>query len=331
MTERRLPALVAQADWSTDAKKRWMAVGRLAGGSYELDAPELVGDPSTLLGRLQERAAAVHRGRAVIAGFDFPIGFPREYARLAGVDRFLDVLPFLGAGRWADFYDVATSPDEISLERPFYPLKPGGTTHQQLIGKLAVDSMNDLRRECDFGKPDRNDACAIFWTLGGNQVGRGAIAGWRDVLAPALRSPGLDIAFWPFDGDLDNLLRTRGCVIVETYPAEACLHLGMKPPGSAWGKKRQDDRKEQGERLLAWAHNRGVRLNGALVANISDGFGVKSSGEDPFDAVVGLMSMIEVLLGMRPPGPPSVAEPPISTVENWIFGQAERSPGPAKG
>ena len=50
---------------------------------------------------------------------------------------------------------------------------------------------------------------------------------------------------WPrvhlriLDGDLEELLRRDSCVVVETYPAEACLHLGMKPPGSAWSKRRQ--------------------------------------------------------------------------------------------
>lgn len=301
-----------------------MAIGRRVDASYELDTPELAGDASTLLARLQERAAASDEHRAVIVGFDFPIGLPAAYAERAGIERFLDVLPQLGTGRWSAFYEVASSPDDISLNRPFYPFKPGGTSHGQLIGRLGVAAMSDLRRRCDLGKPDRNDACAIFWTLGGNQVGRGAIAGWRDVLAPALRGSDLDAAFWPFDGGLDELLRNRACVIVERYPAEACLHLGMKPPGAAWSKRRRDHRQKQGDRMRHWARERQVWLTEALVAEIREGFGAKPSGEDPFDAVLGLMSMVEVLLGHRAPGPPEVAEPPISTIENWIFGQVAR-------
>jgi len=28
----------------------------------------------------------------------------------------------------------------------------------------------------------------MFWTLGGNQVGKAAISGWRELLAPARRA-----------------------------------------------------------------------------------------------------------------------------------------------
>ena len=44
-----------------------------------------------------------------------------------------------------------------------------------------------LLRKCEIGRIGRRAACSLFWTLGGNQVGKGAIAGWRDLLGPALR------------------------------------------------------------------------------------------------------------------------------------------------
>ena len=45
----------------------------------------------------------------------------------------------------------------------------------------------------------------MFWTLGGNQVGKAMIVGWRDLLAPARRAGG-DVAIWPFDGALAELM-----------------------------------------------------------------------------------------------------------------------------
>jgi len=53
---------------------------------------------------------------------------------------------------------------------------------------------------------------------------------------------------------------------------------------------------------------------------IRDGFGTAEAGEDAFDAVLGLMSMIEVLLDHRSDGVPSIGN--IRDIEGWIFGQA---------
>jgi hypothetical protein len=41
-----------------------------------------------------------------------------------------------------------------------------------------------------------------------------------------------------------------------------------------------------------------------LVEAIQDGFGPAKDGEDPFDAVVGLFLMLDVLLGYRQDGAP---------------------------
>jgi hypothetical protein len=66
-------------------------------------------------------------------------------------------------------------------------------------------------------------ACCLFWTLGGNQVGEAAMSGWRDVLAPALRNKG-PLSLWRFDGPLPSLLVPRKVLVAETYPAEAEVH-----------------------------------------------------------------------------------------------------------
>jgi Uma2 family endonuclease len=63
-----------------------------------------------------------------------------------------------------------------------------------------------------------------------------------------------------------------------------------------------------------------VTLSKHLQDQIDDGFGATGTGDDQFDAVVGLMSMVEVLLGFRNPGAPA-NDPDVYSVENWIFGQ----------
>jgi len=256
MSTRPLPRLVAHADWSKDPKKRWLAIGSLAGTSYRLSAPQRVGDVPSLLRRLNERAG----GGTLVVGFDFPIGLPSIFAKYAQITRFLDILPLMGSGNWAGFYDIATSPAEISFHRPFYPYCPGGKLQVHLTSALGVSSIRDLLRLCERSTANRVDACALFWTLGAKQVGRAAICGWRDMLAPALLDSGLDVAIWPFDGSLTELLQNRRCIVVETYPAEACLHLGMTPPGRTWNKRNQKHRKEQGCHLFKWAESRGVPI-----------------------------------------------------------------------
>jgi hypothetical protein len=181
-----------------------------------------------------------------------------------------------------------------------------------LLSALGLNSIDDLRRECEKQQPGRRAACPLFWTLGANQVGKGAIVGWRDVLAPALND-GSDTLLWPFDGPLDELFQPRRIVIAETYPAE-CYGWFF---GSLKGKGRQEVRRAVSAPLLERAQSIGLELEPALVAVIQCGF---PQGDDAFDAVVGLFGMLEVVTGKRQSGEPN--EHRIRKLEGWILGQA---------
>lgn len=308
-----LPAIVLHADWSTDPKKRWVARATLDGSVYRVSEPEPA-DAHTLIPSAVGQAG----GRSALVGFDFPIGLPRAFARQAGIDRFLEALPDFGTGQWQRFYELAERPDEISIGRPFYPRRPGSTKQEYLFKGLGVATMDELLRCCDRGNGNRSKACAIFWTLGGNQVGRAAIAGWREVLVPAIRSMGARVGVWPFDGDLSFLVKTRACVIAETYPADACVQVGLPAPGRGWSKRKQEHRVTQSERLRAWARSRPVdleRVDGLL----SHGFGSDRVAEGRFDAFVGLCGMLDVALSRRSAGAPRDED--VLTVEGWILGQ----------
>src|SRR5713101_6720295 len=197
-----LPRVVVHADWSTDPRKRWMATATLDRDVYRISGPAAVEQTAALVPSAIQRAS----GGCAVLGFDFPIGVPKTYAKRAQVDSFLDVLPDLGTGRWKRFYDLAIRPDEVSIERPFYPHRPGGTLQEHLVKGIGVGSIGDLLRRCDFGNVYRNKACALFWTLGGNQVGRAAISGWREVLVPGIQSLQGQLGVWPFHGDLRSLI-----------------------------------------------------------------------------------------------------------------------------
>jgi hypothetical protein len=263
----------------------------------------------------------------VVVGFDFPIGVPATYASRAGVDRFPDFLAQLGGDGWGQFYDVAEKWEQVGVRRPFYPMrngKKGEVTQRDLLDGLGVSSMDELLRICDRPTTSRGAACPIFWTLGGKQVGKAAIIGWREVLTPALNDAEMDVGLWPFDGSLDQLVQQKQVVIVETYPAEACTQLGLSPPGRGWSKRSQEGRRAQADTLRGWASQRPVELASQLTAALEDGFGPSKDAEDPFDAVVGLMSMLEVLMGYRAAGAPTDGS--VAAVEGWILGQADSGP-----
>lgn len=309
-----LPLLVAHSDWSVNRRKRWLALAELQpGGDYAATVPQPAGAAGTLLYRLRTLTPG---GRAILAGFDFPIGLPAAYARRAGIEAFLPCLTQFGQGEWACFYQVAERPDEIGLRRPFYPHRPGGTSIQHLLDGLGLASRYELYRVCERAHLARGAAAPLFWTLGPQQVGKAAIAGWRDMLAPALRDPDLLLAIWPFAGALADLLAQGGLVVAETYPAEAAHFLGLSGPGS---KRSQPIRRRHAPRLLSLAWELSVLLDPDLEEAIEDGFGQDNLAEDRFDAFVGLLGMLAVVRGRQPEGAPP---PAVAPVEGWILGQA---------
>jgi hypothetical protein len=150
------------------------------------------------------------------------------------------------------------------------------------------------------------------WTLGGNQVGKAAIIGWQDLLVPALRDD-TTLKLWPFDGGLESLLVPGSLVIAETYPAE-CYGWFFR---DSVVKSDPLSRKMAGGDLLNWAKATGVVLHDDLNADIQAGF---ISGDDAFDACVGLFGMLKVLLDDRATGEPD--DLIVKSVEGWILGRA---------
>jgi len=314
------PTLLAHADWGLHPQKRCLVrATQQANGRYLAHVPEPVDQAETLLRRLNADAGPAG---SVLVGFDFPLGLPAPYADRVGLNDFLIFLLQLGRGGWPDFFRVAERPEEISLHRPFYPQRPGGAKQQHLLDGLGFQTMDDLRRQCDLSRPDRRAAAPLFWTLGGQQVGKAALNGWRTVIIPALRASDIDVAIWPFSGPLFDLFQAGRVIIAETYPAECYRHLGVTFPrrsGQKSGKRVQASRKANAPALLAWTEIAQVDLDPALRNLIFDGFGPGPAGEDPFDATIGLFGMLNVLLKRRPPGPPDEAI--MHPIEGWNLGQ----------
>ena len=321
----RPPELVVHADWSKNPVKRWHVTAALErDGSYRIDEPVRVGTLSAFFQGLQRCAGS--RG-TVLAGFDFPIGLPEAYAREAGLTDFRSALAVFGKDHWHDFYTLATTKDEIAVTRPFYPHRPGGTAQQHLVERLGVPEIKALFRRCELGQ-GRRPACPLFWTLGAKQVGRAAISGWRDLIGPAAsRDTGVQpkqgttigpCSIWPFDGSLDELLERPGIVVAETYPAEVYHHFALAIRKQGRKKTEREHRAADAPHLHRWVRDNPVRLTRPACAAIDSGFGNDSDGEDRFDAMVGQLGMLDVVLGNRTSGEPKDKR---TSIEGWILGQ----------
>lgn len=305
--------LVAHCDWSMHPNKRWVAAAIKRGEDFHCAPPVKVGDIAKLLSTL--KAKTPDKG-CTLVGFDFPIGLPVAYAERLPYSNFPEALSNFGQGEWEHWFDVAEQPDEINLKRPFYPKRPGGTQQSHLTAALDVENIDDLKRLCEKRNATRSAACSIFWTLGGNQVGKGAIAGWKEVVQPSLSES--QISLWPFDGTLSELAKPGQTILAETYPADAQHQIGALFSRQQ-SKTRASDRATLSESLLSWALKRNVDLDPELSRQIRQGFSESSIGEDQFDAVVGLFGMLEVVLGHRSEHPERSL--PNRHWEGWILGQ----------
>jgi len=310
------PTLIYHADWGSNPKKRWCAKATLgADGRYTASEPRPVGDLTLLFKNLRTEAGALG---AVFAGFDFPIGVPAHYAKCAGISKFRDFLPKLGLGGWKNFYTVCDTKDEIAIHRPFYPNGDyKGRRKEDLFRGHGVTMLEPLLRRCERGGNGQREACCLFWTLGGNQVGKAALIGWRDVLAPVLRD-GSQVRLWPFDGKLESMFEPGYTVAAETYPAECYGWFSDRPLGS---KGDPENRKKFSASLANWAVINNVIIKDSLRKEMRDGF--LTGKDDAFDAVVGLFGMLRVCIGQRPSGEPS--DRLIRDVEGWILGRQELS------
>ncbi len=298
-------ALVVHADWGVGPKSRWIAAAERRGDGWVAHGPR----PLRAAGL---PAALPAKSRPAVFGVDAPIGVPRAYAARAGIGGFRTWLSLLGEGDWHAVFDVCDTQEEIAVTRPFYPRRPGGTSRQHLTRALGC-SWDELLRVCDRAHRSRRAASPLFWTLGGQQVGKGALALWAEVLQPALRDR--TIGLWPFDGGFDSLVTSREVVVVETYPTELYRRVGVRLGSS--GKRRQEIRRAQAPSLRRSADRLGVELEPRLAAAIECGFDSEHGRDDGFDAAVGLLGMLDVVSRGRIEIP---ADPGVQAVEGWMFG-----------
>ncbi|MDE8349594.1 MAG: DUF429 domain-containing protein [Acidocella sp.] len=303
--------LAAHADWSVDPRKRWVTIGLRTKHGWHIDAPLLVGDVATFLDRLTAAAG----GGAVALGIDCPIGLPAAYAaQLQGFTNFPAFLRHLTPDM--AFFSVARTIDEVSLARPFYPAgSVSGPGHKLALAQaLKLTDTAGLSRLADLRTANRPAGGQLFWTLGANQCGKAALAAWRDLILTGLIQN--RVKLWPFDGALRDLVRPGQLAIAETYPAEALRQLGLKLHGS---KQSQVSRGAIAGDILSVMRQLDAKASDNLRLQIETGFGQKKSAEDPFDSLIGVLGVINVLNGNQPDYTPF----PADQWQGWVLGQTD--------
>lgn len=252
-------------------------------------------------------------------GFDFPVGLPKVLKSPLKVSAFRQVLRNLADGAWPAFLQPAETIDQVGPTRPFFPartLPKGAVSRQGLAEALGAASYDDLLRRCDRAGAERRATSSLFFLVGGQQVGKAAIAGWRALILPHATDP--QTALWPFDGPLAELLAPERTVLCETYPGQFTRPLGLTVGTGGRSKRRQADRRAQATALLGQASEMGLVLDPALRRQIDNGFGPGQHGEDAFDSLVGLLGMFLVLTGRLGEGCPWHDED--LALEGWILG-----------
>ena len=252
-------------------------------------------------------------------GFDFPAGLPKILGSALTVTAFRQVLRNLADGVWPDFLQPAETIDQVGPTRPFFParnLPKGVVSRQGLAQALGAASYDDLLRRCDRPSAERRATSSLFFLVGGQQVGKAAIAGWRELIVP--HADDAATVLWPFDGPLADLVAPGRTVLCETYPGQFTRPLGLTVGTGGRSKRRQADRQAQATALLGQATEMDLVLEPALQQQIEDGFGPGPQGEDAFDSLVGLLGMFLVLAGRLGEGCPW--DDPDLALEGWILG-----------
>jgi len=303
------------ADWSLSGKGRWVAKARRTGKGWLIHAIEPVG----MLTQFRQSLSDHSHDQTIWLGLDMPIGFVDCWYDGANIQDFKSLLRLLQTDQWNKFFDVCKSPDEICHQRPFYPKSSGikgSVKREHLVTALGLTDFRDLHRRCELATKDRAAACPSFWTLAANQVGKAMLHGLENLIIPGTQD-GFNI--WPFSGDLATCTAQSGVTLIETYPGEIYGWLEL----SELTKSNQKSRALAVKQLLNHAGQNAIGFSTSLTARIKTGFDREYGKDDAFDALVGVMGLIQIADGVRPEHLPS--EPVIRNREGWIVGMDART------
>lgn len=204
------------ADWSKPVRKRAVYVADITSRSIRRLRSDAGWSVTEILARVEHLSS---RG-PVLVGFDVPFGVPHSYCLsataalgLGAIDNFIDFL--LSASRVPKFFEPTCSADRWELEQPFFAVPAGEGSLAGFRNAAATRGVDLLRRVDRVTK-----AKSLFITSGiPGSVGSAAVSLWQEIAN--LKKKGLNFRVWPFEGDLDNLLRDYPITFAEVYPRAA--------------------------------------------------------------------------------------------------------------
>ena len=213
------------ADWSKSPGKRAVYVADV--GERRIWKGVQTG-ASWDVGALLDLAEQLPDKGPVLIGVDVVLGVPKGYWRMVlekhqshPPENFVDWLRSLDPSE--EFFETVYQPTEWRVERPWFAVPKGKGGLRSFTNKVE----GGMLRRIDAA----TGAKPVFAVAGmPGTVGSGTREFWKELVQ---RDKGF--AVWPFEGegDLTSLLKQRGVVLCETYPALAYVEAlpDELPPG----------------------------------------------------------------------------------------------------
>lgn len=203
-------------DWSKPVRKRAAYAADIATRSIR----RLRSDAGWSVTEILARAEHLSSRTSVLVAFDVPFGVPHDYflsakaaLGLEATDNFVDFL--LSVSRTPSFFEATYSPDHWKLEQPFFAVPAGEGSLAGFRNAAGAKGVELFRRIDRVTK-----AKSLFITSGiPGSVGSAATSLWQEIAK--LRNGGRKFRIWPFEGDLDILLRNDPITLAEVYPRAA--------------------------------------------------------------------------------------------------------------
>jgi hypothetical protein len=284
------PATILCGDWAKGPGKRavWAA---------DVDARRIYrvaargGEGWTFRSLVEE---AERRGPAPrLVAIDAVLGVPnpyfdrrREVIGWEDSSNFIDWLP--RAARTAGFFETASNVRQWSMARPFFAMPRGVGARRSFIESAGFDLLRSVEREC------RGSPGFVVSGIPGS-VGSASRALWQE-LAPMLESK-RTFRVWPFEGNLNRLLREARIAVGEMYPriayAVATARELPTRPEAPRKKARRSVREDWLSRLRTapWIRGGGVTIADEAAA---------LSSEDDFDALFAAAALLRCVVESVP-------------------------------
>jgi len=303
------PVAILCADWGKEPGKRAVYIADVATRSVR----RISSRGWTVSDVLAEAQQNESRG-SVLVTFDAPLGVPASYlAALANIPASGAPKNFLAFMELAcakpEFFEATSVANQWEVERPFFNVPPGRDGLGAYL-RSADDRGVDLYRAIDR----QTRAKSVFVKSGiPGSVGSAACALWSQL--GALMTTDRQFRVWPFEGDLESLLKTAPVVIGEIYPRAAYStalldDLGTGRPPLVLAKTDGAVRRSAIDALqkASWVQRFGVTLGDLAQAE---------DNEDDFDACITAAALLRCILeGL----PLSAALNDASQAEGGILG-----------